>query len=54
MNNSNYDNFHDGGDFLHAYVQIFWLKTRNAENEYISFYIQLNIFFYMKISYTFC
>jgi len=23
MNNSNYDNFHDGGDFLHAYVIMF-------------------------------
>jgi hypothetical protein len=35
------------------YTQIFWLKTRNAKNEYISFYIQLNICFYMKLSYTF-
>ncbi len=57
LNNSNYDNFHDGGDFSHAYVnyaQIFWLKTINVKNEYISFYIQLDIFSYMKISYTFC
>ncbi len=42
MDNSNYDNFHGGGDFSHAYVimhKYFRKKTKNAENEYESLYI---------------
>ncbi len=42
MDNSNYDNFHGGGDFSHAYVimhKYFGKKTKNAENEYESFYV---------------
>jgi hypothetical protein len=31
-----------------------WGKTRNVENEYISFYKQLNMFSCMKISCTCC
>jgi hypothetical protein len=40
LDNSNYDNFHGGGDFSHAYVimhKYFDKKTRNAKNEYINF-----------------
>jgi hypothetical protein len=40
--NSNYDHFHSGGDFLHLYVimhKYFGKKPINAENEYISFSI---------------
>jgi hypothetical protein len=57
LDNSNYDNFHGGGSFSHVYVithQYFVKKTRDAKNEYISFYIQLNMFACMKFSYTFC
>jgi hypothetical protein len=57
LDNSNYDNFHGGGDFSHAYVIIhkyFGIKTKNVENEYLSFYIQLNMFSCMQIFYTFC
>jgi hypothetical protein len=57
LDNPNYDHFHGGGDFSHAYVIIhkyFGKKPKNAENEYLSFYIQLNMFSCMQISYTFC
>ncbi len=56
MNSLNYDNFHGGGDFSHVYVTMhryFGKKTKNAQNGYISFYIQLNMFSCMKISFTF-
>jgi isopentenyl phosphate kinase len=55
LDNSNYVNLHGSGDFSHAYVimhQYFDEKNRNAKNEYISFYIQLDIFSCMIISYT--
>ncbi len=57
LDNSNYDNFHGDGDFSHEYVimhKYFGKKTRNVKNEYISFYIQLNMFSCMTISYTSC
>jgi len=57
IDNSNYENFHGGGDFSHAYVinvEIFWSKTKNVENEYVSLYSQLDMFSWMKISYTCC
>jgi len=36
LDNSNYDNFHGGGDFSHAYVimhKYFGKKTRNVEKK---------------------
>jgi hypothetical protein len=57
LDNSNYVNFHGGGDFLHAYVimhQYFGLKIKNVKIEYISFYEQLDIFSCMIFSCTFC
>ncbi len=57
LNNSNYDNFHGGGEFSHAYVimyKYFGKKPKMQKNEYISFYLQFTIFFCMKISHTFC
>jgi len=56
LNNSTYDHFHGGGDFSHAYaiMHTYFGKNKNANNEYISFYIQLNMFSCMKISCTFC
>jgi hypothetical protein len=40
LDNSNYDNFHGGGDFSHVYVimhKYFGKKTKNTKNEYINF-----------------
>jgi len=56
LNNSNYDHFHGGGIFSHAYaiMHTYFGKNKNANNEYISFYMQLNMFSCMKISCTFC
>ncbi len=60
FNNSNYDNFHGGGVFSHAYVimhKYFGKKPKmkkKKKKKYISFYIQLNMLFWMKISCTFC
>jgi hypothetical protein len=56
LDNSSYDHFHGGGDFSHAYaiMHTYFGKNKNANNEYISFYIQLNMFSCMKISCTFC
>ncbi len=48
LDNSNYVNFHGGGDFSLAYVmmcQYFGKKTITVKNEYIRFYKQLDIFF---------
>ncbi len=54
MDISNYDNFHGGGGFSHVYVIMHkYSETKNVENEYIVFYIQLNMFPCMKISCTF-
>ncbi len=55
--NSNYNNYHGGGDFPHTYVimhKCFGKKNKNAKNKYISFKIQVNMFSFMKISCTFC
>jgi len=56
LNNSNYDHFHGGGDFSHAYVIMhkYFGKKPKIKNEYINFYLQLNMFFCMKFLYTFC
>jgi hypothetical protein len=48
LDNSDYEDFHGGGGFSHVYIIM-----QNAKNEYISFYIQFNMFPCMKISSTF-
>jgi hypothetical protein len=55
MDNSNYDNFHGGGDFSHVYIIMhkYFGKNPKMKKKYISFLIQLNMFC-MKTSYTFC
>jgi hypothetical protein len=47
---SNYDNFHGGGGFSHVYVIMHkYFETKYVKNEYIIFYIQLNMFPCVKI-----
>jgi hypothetical protein len=53
LDNSNYDNSYDSGDFSYACVimhQYSGKKTKNVKNGYISFYKQLYMFFCMIIS----
>jgi hypothetical protein len=56
LDNSNYDNFHGGGGFSHQYVIMhkYFIKKSKWKIWIHSYYIQLNMFPYMKISYTFC
>jgi hypothetical protein len=47
IDNSNYDNFHGGGDFSHVYVTMhkyFGKKPEMQKNEYIIFCIHFNMF----------
>jgi hypothetical protein len=55
LENSNYDNFHGGGDFSHSYVIMhkYFGKKKKCKKWVHKFYIQFNMFSYMKISCTF-
>jgi hypothetical protein len=45
LDNSNYDNFHGGGDFSHVYVIMHKYFDKKPEmQKIISFYIQVNMF----------
>ncbi len=50
MDISNYDSFHGGSGFSHAYVIMhkYFVKTKNVKNQYISFNIQLKCFLTWK------
>ncbi len=50
MDNSNYDNFHGGGDFSHAYVIMhkYFGKKQKINKIHKFIYIQLNMFSCMK------
>jgi hypothetical protein len=56
LDNSYYDNLHGGSDFSHVDVIMhkYFYKKKMQNKEYISFYIQLNMYSCMKISCTFC
>jgi len=51
LDNSNYDNFHGGGDFSHAYVIMhkYLGKKLNAKGENITFICNLTCFLAWKI-----
>jgi hypothetical protein len=53
LDNSNHDN--GGGDFSHAYLIMHKYFGKKPEMQKMNgFYVQLNMFCCMKISYTFC
>jgi hypothetical protein len=56
LNNLNYDNLCGDGDFSHAYVIMhrYFGEKPKIKKEYISFYVQFDVFSCMKISYTCC
>jgi hypothetical protein len=45
LNNSNYDNFHGGGDFLHAYVTIHKYFRPSTTTKLTT----LTIFFHIRV-----
>jgi hypothetical protein len=56
LDNLNYDHFHGGSDFSHAYVimhKYFGKKTKNVKNEYISFYNNLTFFLHENFLHIF-
>jgi hypothetical protein len=45
LDNSNYDNFHGGGDFSHVYVIMHKYFDKKPEmQKIINFYVQVNMF----------